>query len=340
MRLFLVAVVLLVVLACIGYWQFGPAQMGAQGQSLTVYSARKEHLIKPLFDAYERESGVRVKYLTDKAPALLERLLQEGENTEADLLITVDAGNLWQAAERGLLQPLPAALAATVPEHLRDPQNRWLALSLRARTLVYNSDQVEPGRLSSYEALADPAWRGKLCLRTSRKVYNQSLIAMLLDAHGPERTEQLLRGWVGNLATGVFSSDTQALKAVAAGRCAVTVVNTYYLARLQASESNLPLALFWANQRTQGVHVNISGAAVLKSSQHPDRAVALLRWLLSPTAQHQFAALNHEFPVIAGVPASAPVAAWGQYRADQRPIVRAGELQVEAIKLADRAGYR
>ena len=205
-----------------------PAAVAAnKDREVTVYSARKEQLIKPVFADFEKQTGIRVRYMTDKAPALLAKLKMEGERTPADMLLTVDAGNLWHAADSGLLEPLDdAGLNKNVPAHLRDPKGRWVGLSLRARTIVHTTDpkRLDPKQLSTYEDLADPRWKGRLCLRTSKKVYNQSLVAMLIAAHGEKKVDQIVRGWVGNLATKVFANDTAVLKAIAAGQCDVGIV--------------------------------------------------------------------------------------------------------------------
>ena len=193
----------------------------AAAEEVVVYSARNEQLIKPLFDAYTKETGVRIKFITDKEGPLMQRLKAEGRNTPADILLTVDAGNLWQAANEGLLQPVQSKiLDANVPAHLRDPQNRWFGLSVRARTIVYNTNKVKPGELSTYEALADPRWKGRLCLRTSAKVYNQSLVAMLIAQHGEAKTEEIVHGWVRNLATDVFADDTKLIESAISGMLA------------------------------------------------------------------------------------------------------------------------
>ncbi|HEY8540396.1 MAG TPA: extracellular solute-binding protein, partial [Steroidobacteraceae bacterium] len=200
-----------------------------RSNEIVVYSARNEQLIKPVFDRYTAETSVQIRFVTDDAGPLIERLAAEGENSPADVLLTVDAGELWHAAERGLLRPIDSEiLAANIPETLRDPQNRWFGFSVRARTIVYSTERVKPEELSTYEALAEPRWKGKLCLRTSKKVYNQSLVAMLIAQHGEEQTEKIVRGWVENLATDVFSNDTQVMEAIAAGQCDVGIVNTYY----------------------------------------------------------------------------------------------------------------
>lgn len=310
-------------------------------ETITVYSARKEHLIKPLFDAYTEKTGVQIRYITDKAAPLLARLKAEGVNTPADMLMTVDAGNLWQAAEEGVLSSVQSdVLQNNVPAHLRDPGNRWFGLSIRARTIVHSSDRVQPNELSSYEDLATPKWKGRLCLRTSKKVYNQSLVAMMIARHGEEKTSQILEGWVSNLATAPFSNDTKMMQAIAAGQCDVGIVNTYYFGRLMKKDPNVKLALFWPNQDDAGVHINISGAGITQHAKNRDAAIRLLEWLSSTEAQQQFAALNMEYPVNPGVKPDALVASWGDFKADELNVALAGQLQTQAIKLMDRAGYR
>ena len=312
---------------------------------VVVYSARNEQLIKPLFDAYNRETGVEIKFITDKEGPLMARLKAEGRNTPADVLLTVDAGNLWQASEEGLLRPIQSkALQANVPAHLRDPDNEWFGLSVRARTLIYNTSKVKPSDLSTYEDLASPKWKGRLCLRTSKKVYNQSLVAMMITEYGEDKTEDMVRGWVANLATSPFPDDTKAMEAVAAGQCDVTLVNTYYYGRLMDKNPNLPLGIFWPNQnlknKAAGVHVNISGAGVTRYSKNPAGAQKLIEWLSSDKAQNLFADVNMEYPVN---PKNAPdkaVAAWGSFKQNLINVKEAGSLQVKAVKLMDRAGYK
>lgn len=315
----------------------------AQAAELVVYSARAEQLIKPLFERYERERGIKVRYLTDKEAPLIERLKAEGSGTPADLLLTVDAGNLWQAAELGLLRPLQSAtLAANIPEHLRDPEQRWFGLSVRARTIVYSKARVQPSQLDSYAGLADARWSRRLCLRTSKKVYNQSLVATMIAELGAARTEQIVRGWVANLAAPPFASDNEVMEAIAAGRCDVGIVNTYYFGRLLRDKPALELALFWPDQGAggSGVHVNVSGAGVTRHAKHPQEAQRLLEWLSSGDAQQMFAALNLEYPANPAVAIDPAVAAWGSFRQNPIKVVQAGALQAEAVKLMDRAGYR
>lgn len=313
----------------------------AWADELVVYSARNEHLIKPLFDLYTKETGTKISYVTDKAGSLLQRLKAEGKNTKADLLLTVDAGNLWHAAAEGVLQAVDSAvLAANIPAHLRDPENRWFGLSLRARTLVYSTERVTPQQLSSYEALGDDAWQGKLILRTSKKVYNQSLVAMLIAEHGEAQTEEIVKSWVNNLAAAPFSNDTKVMEAILAGQGDVGIVNTYYFGRLQKKNPDLKLALFWPNQNTTGVHVNVSGAGVTTHAKNKKAALEFLEWLSSEKAQNLFADANMEYPVNPKVEAHEYVQAWGSFKASQQNLAAAGRLQPDAIKLMDRAGYR
>jgi iron(III) transport system substrate-binding protein len=313
----------------------------AAAETLVVYSARNEQLIKPVFDAYTRETGVAIKFTTGDAAVLIERLAAEGRNSPADVLMTVDAGELWNAAERGLLRPVASkVLADNVPAHLRDPQNRWFGLSMRARTIFYSPQRVDAAKLSTYEALAAPAWKGRLCLRTSKKVYNQSLVATMIAAHGEAKTEQVVRGWVANLATDVFANDTQLLEAIAAGQCDVGIVNTYYFGRIVKQRSDFPVKVFWANQGAGGTHVNISGAGVTQHSRRADAAQRFLEWLSSGKAQAHFAAVNMEYPANPAATIDPLVASWGSFEQSLVNVAEAGRLQPAAVRLMDRAGYR
>ena len=308
---------------------------------LIVYSSRIDELIKPVFDKYTEKTGVKIKFITDKEAPLMARLKAEGGNTPADILITVDAGNLWQAEQMGILQPLNSdIIKENIPAQYRSSNDQWTGLSLRARTIAYSTDRVTPEELSTYEALADKNWEGRLCLRTSKKVYNQSLTATLIEAHGAENTEKLVKAWVNNLATDVFSDDTALLEAINAGQCDVGIVNTYYYGRLHKQNPNLKVKLFWPNQDDRGVHVNLSGAGITKYAPHVDEARKLLEWMTTGEAQSIFAGVNQEFPANPNVKPSAEVAAWGEFKADTIPVEVAGKRQAEAIRLMDRADWR
>jgi len=317
----------------------------AETKPLIVYSSRAEHLIQPVFELYTQQTGTEIQFITDKAGVLIERLKQEGDSTSADVFITVDAGNLGYAAAEGLLLPLQSpVLEANVPAHLRDEQNRWTGLSLRARTIVYSTERVVPEELSSYEALGDESLEGFLCLRTSKKVYNQSLVAMLIAEHGEEKTQKIVEAWVNNLAVAPLSNDTKVMEAIVAGQCDVGVVNSYYFGRLKAKSADLPLALFWPNQAAKegaasGVHVNISGAGVLKHSKQSAAAQEFVEWMASDDAQAIFGGVNQEYPINPAIAIDPEVKSWGEFKASEQPLSQAFELQPAAVKLMDRAGY-
>ncbi|MGP0172949.1 extracellular solute-binding protein [Pseudomonas sp. NCHU5208] len=308
---------------------------------VVVYSARIDELIKPVFDAYTEKTGVEVKFITDKEAPLIARLKAEGANTPADLLITVDAGNLWQAEQAGVLQPTKSAVIdANIPAQYRSSTDSWTGLSLRARTIFYSTERVKPEELSTYEALADKNWEGRLCLRTSKKVYNQSLTATLIEAHGAKQTEEIIKGWVNNLATDVFADDTALLQAIDAGQCDVGITNTYYYGRLHKQNPDLKVKPFWPNQDGRGVHVNLAGAGVTKHAPHAEQAKKLLEWMTTPEAQTIFAGVNQEYPANPAVEPSAEVASWGTFKADTVATEVAGKRQAEATMLMDRAGWQ
>lgn len=310
-------------------------------KSLLVYSARKSQLIDHVFKAYEEKTGIKVNYVTDKAAPLLQKIQAQGLNCPADLLLTVDAGNLWAAKEAGILSNVSSrVLESSIPPAYRDADGAWFGLSVRARTIVYNSDKVNPSELSSYEDLASPKWKGKLVLRTSKKVYNQSMVAMMLNRHGHDKTLEVVKGWVNNLAAPVYMKDSLALKSIAAGQGSVTLVNTYYYGRLMEEQPDLPLKVFWPNQGSTGVHVNLSGAGVIKSSKKKDQAVAFLEWLSSAEAQAMFAEVNMEYPANQNVPMGGMAASWGDFKADKTHLSVAGSHQRKAIMLMDLAKYK
>jgi len=321
----------------------GASQTANPGVSgpVIVYSSRQEHLIKPLFDRFTAETGIKVQYQTGEEGPLIARLQAEGEQTFADILYTVDAGNLWSAAEKGLLAPINSEiLEKNIPAHLQDPLNRWFGLSVRARTIVYSMARVNPSELSTYSALAEPKWEDRLCLRTSRKVYNMSLVATMIERLGETETQKVVEGWVNNLATRVFSSDALLIEAIAAGQCDVGLVNTYYLGQLLGEDPELPVALHWANQNSSGVHVNISGAGVTTYAKNRAGAIRLIEWLSTAEPQYLFSELNLEFPANPEVTPVALVASWGDFKQDKLNVEAAGRLQAKAAMLMDRADYR
>jgi iron(III) transport system substrate-binding protein len=316
----------------------GAAPAGA-AEEVVLYTAR-HYGQEPAFDAFTKRTGIQLKILTGEAGPLYERLKAEGDRSPADVLLTVDAGNLWNAARGGLLSPVTSAtLAANVPAHLRDPETRWFGLTMRARTIMYNPKKVTPAELSTYEALGDPKWKGRLCLRSSGYIYNQSLVATFIKRHGEPRTETIVKGWVANQPT-IIQGDTKILEAIAAGQCDVGLANSYYLARLLAKDPNFPVALFWANQQTTGTHVNVSGAGITTHARNRAGAIRLLEFLSTTEAQQMFANTSMEFPVNAKAEVHPIVRAWGPFKQDDINVASAGEFQAAATRLSDRAGYK
>lgn len=308
---------------------------------LTIYTSRQPQLIEPIVEKFSLETGIKVNFLSGNAQELMERIDVEGDSSPADIFMTVDAGVLWQAAERDIFSSTNSKiLEENIPSYLRDSENKWFGLSKRARTIVYSNDQFNDNDFSTYEDLADPKWKGKLCLRTSKKVYNRSLMASMIDAYGFEKAKEVVTGWISNLATEVFSNDTNALKAVSSGQCGLTIVNTYYLARLLDDPQYDNLTLFWANQSDRGVHVNISGAGIVKTSKNKQAATLLLEYLSSEKAQDFYASANKEYPVLDGAMVHASIKDWGEFIEDNINVGILGSLQKEAVFLAQEVGYK
>lgn len=331
--------VFLAFLCCIFVLSFGSRGFAKlESKSLVVYSSQKEHILSELLKVFEKTSGVSVRLVYDQAGPLIQRLKAESSNSPADIFMAVDAGNLWLAAEQGLLQPVDSEeLKSVIPAHLRDPQNRWFGYSLRARTIVYNTNKVKPEELSSYEDLGQAQWKKRLCLRTSQHVYNQSLVALYIDAKGENEATKLVKGWVNNLAAPPFANDTQLLQAIASGRCDVGISNSYYLARLKAEDKDFPVGIFWPSQ---GVHVNVFGAGMARWTKNPGLASLFLTWLSGEEAQRLIAEANYEYPVRKQINPHAVVQQWGAFKMNEQNLSLAGQLQSAAVRLMDRVRYR
>jgi iron(III) transport system substrate-binding protein len=314
---------------------------------VNVYTHRHYDTDQLLFDEFTKETGIQVRVVTASADELITRLEREGEASPADLLITVDAGRLHRAKALGLLQPIHSEiLEAEVPAHLRDTEGFWFGLTQRARILAYAPDRVDPSELSTYEALAEPQWAGRVLTRSSENIYNVSLLASILAATGPEIAEAWARGVVANLARSPQGNDTDQILDLAAGVGDVALVNTYYLGRLLHDEDPASrelagrVAVFFPNQSGRGTHINVSGAGVTAFAPNLENAVRLLEFLVGEDAQRAFAEANFEYPVRSGIPWAQTLADWGPYRADTLSLDRLGELNSEAVQIFDRAGWR
>lgn len=327
-------------LLCIIFTNAYPAEVN-------IYSERKEELIKPLLDQFTAETGIKVNIITGKGDILIKRLEIEGRNSPADVLLTTDIARLYRARENNLLQPVQTdVLVNAVPASFRDSEGYWYGLSLRSRVIVYAKDRVDPSHLSTYEALADPRWKNRLCVRSSSNAYNQSLVASLIAHNGIEATEKWAQGLVNNFARPPQGGDREQIKAVAVGECDVAVVNTYYLGGMLnsdiAEERNAAekIALFWPNQEGRGAHFNVSGAGVTRSAQHKAAAVRLLEFLLRDDSQAWYAQQNYEFPVKPCIEPGPTLQQWGEYKVDDIKLEELGRYNAEALRLMDRAGWK
>jgi iron(III) transport system substrate-binding protein len=315
----------------------------ATAAEVNLYSARQEALIKPLLDRFTEQTGIRVNLVSAKDDTLIKRLESEGRNSPADLLLTADAGRLHRARELGVLAPVQSeVLERRIPASYRDTEGHWFGLSLRARPILYARERVDPATLSTYDALADPRWKGRICIRSSDNIYNQSLVASMIASRGEEETEAWARGLVANFARPPRGGDRDQIKAAAAGQCDIAIANTYYLAAMlhdaQASEraSAERLAVFWPDQDDGGVHVNVSGIGLTAAARNREQALRLMEFLVSDAAQRWYADTNHEYPVVAGIEPSDTLQVWGTFKADDINLSELGRHNAAALRLMDR----
>jgi iron(III) transport system substrate-binding protein len=319
----------------------------AQDTVLNLYSARHYQTDEALYDNFTKETGIKVNRIEGKELELIERLKHEGANSPADILITVDAGNLWIANQAGLFQPVQSkVLEQRIPPNLRHPNGNWFGFSSRARPIFYNKDRVQPAQIQTYEDLADPRWKGRLCMRSSSNIYNLSLMSAMIERLGEKRAEEWAKGVVANFARDPKGGDTDQIKAVGAGECDVTLANTYYYVRLLKSDTPEDkkvvekVGFILPNQETSGTHINISGAGMLKHAPHKQAAVKFLEYLASDQAQRYFADGNNEYPVVEGLLDNRELASLGKFKRDPINVSVYGNNQSLAQKIYDRAGWR
>ncbi len=319
----------------------------AQSEEINLYSARHYNTDDALYEGFTEQTGIRVNLIEGDADELLERILNEGSESPADIFMTVDAGRLWRASQADILSPVQSStLEASIPESLRDPNGLWFGFSKRARIIMYNKDRVNPAELSTYENLTDPQWRGRILIRSSGNIYNQSLVAGMIEVDGVAATEEWARGMVANFARPPEGNDTAQIEAAAAGLGDIAIANTYYLVRLGKSDDPAKRAVFdqlgafFPNQRDRGTHVNISGAGVVKYAPNRAGAIAFLEYLTTPKAQSFFAEGNNEYPVVEGTPLDPVLASLGSFKEDVVNVEAYGRNAAEAVRLMDRAGWR
>jgi iron(III) transport system substrate-binding protein len=309
---------------------------GSADDTVTVYTGR-HYGIEPVFDAFTADTGIEVRFTTGNDPELRERLIAEGENTPADVLMAADAANIELSADSGVLAPVDSdALIAAIPAELRSENNDWFALSQRARVIIASSERVDTPP-TTYADIGDPQWNGKVCLRPSTHPYTQSLVASLIIAEGEARAAEIVQSWVDNDPL-YINSDTDIYHAVADGECDVGIANTYYLGRLQTDDPSFPAEIVWPEQDGRGAHVNMSAAAITRNAPNPDEALALLEWLAT-NGQQAFADANFEYPADPNVEPNELVAGWGAFVADLAAVRQLGEFQPAAVGLLSATGY-
>jgi iron(III) transport system substrate-binding protein len=329
-------------------WTLGASEARAsEEQVVNLYSSRHYQTDEALYAEFTAATGIKVNRIEADGDALIERMKSEGVNSPADVVMTVDAGRLWRAEEAGLFQSAESTLLdQKIPANLRHPDGLWFGFSSRARLIVYNKDLVDPTGLDSYEDLADPKWKGLVCIRSSSNIYNLSLLGSIIAADGEEKAEAWAKGVVANFARDPQGGDTDQLRAAASGECGIAVANSYYLVRLLRSDKSedqevgAALGVIFPNQDGRGTHVNVSGAGVAKHAPHKEAAIKFLEYLASDSAQQYFADGNNEYPVVDGVAANAAVAALGSFKIDTVNVSVLGKNQPLAQMIFDRAGWK
>lgn len=319
----------------------------ASAKEVNVYSARKEALIKPLLDKFTAQTAIKVNLVTGKADGLITRMKSEGQYSPVDLLITTDAGRLVRAKNMGLTRAMPTMVNLNkVDDKLFDADRHWTALTLRARPIMYSPERVDVADLSTMEDLASTKWRNRICIRSSSNIYNQSLVAAMIEQLGEQKTQAWAAGVAKNFARPPSGGDRDQIKAVVAGQCDIAVANTYYLAGMRESDDpdtrNIAskIKVFWPNQNNRGAHVNISGVAMAKHAKNLDEATALISYMLASSSQEWYSEVNGEYPVIEGVSWSETLEAMGRFKPENVALQVVGERNAEALRLMDRAGWK
>lgn len=321
-----------------------PAKTGGE---VNLFTARHYDVDQELYDMFTKQTGIKVNVVEGNAPELIERIKREGASTPADLFITVDGGILNAAKAGGILQPIVSGVVdKQVPADLRDKQNHWIGLSTRARVIVYAKDRVDPSQLSTYEDLAADKWKGKVVVRSSTNLYNQSLLASFIAIMGEKEAEAWAAGIAANLARAPEGGDRDQAKAIVAGVGDVALMNTYYVGQLAASkdaeEAKVAekVGVFFPNQQTTGTHINISGAGLVKHSKNKDNAIKLLEFLTAPEAQTKISQANFEFPVNSQATVPELLKSWGSFKHQNIDFAKYGELNPKAVEIANKAGWK
>ena len=316
-------------------------------QEVNIYTHRHYAPDQELFAKFEKETGIKVNVVNASADELIMKMENEGTQSPADVLITVDAGRLERAKEKGLLQPVNSeVLSKNVPAHLQDTDKQWFGLTKRARVIAYAKDRIDPSQFTTYEDLADPKWKGKILIRSSGNIYNQSLMASIIANLGEKSAFDWAAAIVGNMAREPRGNDRDQMKAVIAGEGDLAIVNTYYLGKMHTSTDPEEvavaekIAVFFPNQNGRGTHINVSGAGVAKHSPNKDHAIKFIEYLSSAEAQKVFCSANFEYPVNPYVEIPDLLKSWGTFKEDKLPLSKLGELNKEAVLTFDKSGWK
>jgi iron(III) transport system substrate-binding protein len=324
----------------------GGTLFSAKAEEVNLYSHRHYEVDKAIFEEFTKETGIKVNVVQASADQLMERLKAEGENSPADLLLTVDAGRLQRAKEANLLQPATSEkLDKAVPEDLRDPDKQWYGVTVRARVIVFPKDRLKASDFSTYEDLADAKWKGRVLGSSAGSVYNQSLVASLIEADGLEKAQQWATDFVKNMARAPQGGDRDQARAVVAGLADAALVNTYYIGLLRTSkdpkdvEVGEAVEVFFPNQDGRGAHINVSGIGLTRSAKNKENAIKLMEYLVSPEVQARFATANHEYPLSLDIEASPVLKAFGPFKADRSAVQKLGSLNGEAVEVLNKAEW-
>ncbi|SHK41391.1 Fe(3+) ABC transporter substrate-binding protein [Tepidibacter formicigenes] len=320
---------------------------GNEEQVVNLYTSRHYDADKELYELFTKETGIKVNVVEGKSDELIERLAREGEDTESDILIVADAGRLHRAKEQNLLQSVESeTLENNIPENLRDKDNQWYGLTVRGRVLVYSKDRVNPSDLSTYEDLTNPKWKGKILVRSSSNIYNQSLLASFIEINGEEEAKKWAKGLVENMAREPKGNDRDQAKAVVAGEGDIAIMNTYYIGKLLNSSDpeevkvGKQVGVFFPNQDTTGTHINVSGAGVTKYAKNKENAIKFIEFLSSEKAQKLFAQANYEYPVNKNVEPSDLLKSWGEFKTQNISLNKLGENNKRAVEIFNEVGWK
>ena len=319
------------------------AASAASAQEVNVYSLRQAFLVEPLFEKFTEQTGVKVNVIFAKE-GLVERIKQEGINSPADVLMTVDISRIQQAVDAGVTEAVDNdVLSTNIPAHLRDPEGHWFALTQRGRAIYASKERVADGEITSYEDLADPKWEGRICTRSGTHVYNVALFASMIAVHGEEKAKEWLEGLKSNLARKPQGNDRAQVKAIKEGECDLALGNTYYYGKMLDNEEQRPWAeavnIVFPNQDDRGMSMNISGMSLIEGAPNHDNAIKLMEFLSGNTAQEIYADVNYEYPVKSGVEWSDNGKSWGTFKADTVSLAEIARLTPDAIKMVDEVGY-